>query len=455
MMKQILAIVGLYILSVELIHAESAGVHEYLLDNGMKVIVKEDHRAPVVISQLWYKVGSADEYSGITGVSHVLEHMMFKGTKRYPGGRFSEIIADNGGSENAFTSRDYTGYYQLLEKTRLPISFELEADRMRHLTLPPEAFAKELEIVKEERRQRTEDNPNALAYEQLHATAFNNGPYAQPVIGWMGDLNAMQVDDLKHWYETWYRPNNATLVVVGDVDPKAVQRLANTHFGVLEPQPLSTRKARSEAPQYGERRAVIRVPAKLPYLLAGYKAPVLGDEVSQWEPYALEVLAGILDGGRSARLTKQLVREQEIAASAGAGYALYGRYEGLFVLDGTPASGHAVEELEQAIDREIQRLRTERVTEAELKRVKAQVIANEVYEQDSVSQQASLIGQVETIGLGWRVLDEYVERVQAVSAEQVREVAEKYLIDNHKTVVVVDPLPIEASTVDATAQARS
>ena len=224
--------------------AETGKVHEFRLENGMKVVVKEDHRAPVAISQVWYRVGSSDEYSGITGVSHALEHMMFKGTKRYPAGHFSAIIAEHGGNENAVTSRDYTGYFQLLEKDRLSIAFELEADRMRNLILPKEEFAKELEVIKEERRQRTDDNPNALAYEQLYATAFNNNPHHHPIIGWMEDLNMLTIEDLRSWYDAWYAPNNATLIVVGDVDPEAVSRLAERYFGDIEPRALRREKPR-------------------------------------------------------------------------------------------------------------------------------------------------------------------------------------------------------------------
>jgi zinc protease len=419
-----------------------SAVHEYRLKNGLKLIIKEDHRAPVVISQLSYKVGSADEHNGITGLSHVLEHMMFKGTKRYPAGHFSALIAENGGRENAFTSRDYTGYYQLLEKSRLEVSFDLESDRMRNLTLPEQEYAKEIEVVKEERRLRVEDNPNSLTYEQLYATAFNTSPYRNPVIGWMADLEHMELKDLRHWYDSWYVPNNATLVVVGDVNPEEVHRLAEKYYGGIASRQVPERKPRREVLQRGERRAKVKAPAKLPYLVMGYKVPVLGQASAQWEPYALEVLAGVLDAGRSSRLSKRLIREQEVAASAGASYSLYGRYNTLFILHGIPAQGHSLEEVEQALGEEITALKATLVEQSELKRVKAQVVAEEVYEQDSINSQASLIGSVEAIGLDWRVLNEYVGAIQAITAEQVRAVAQKYLVSDHRTVVVLEPLPI-------------
>ncbi len=422
-----------------------SNINEYRLKNGLKVVVKEDHRAPVVISQLWYRIGSADEYNGITGVSHVLEHMMFKGTSRYPNGRFSAIIAENGGRENAFTTRDQTAYYQILEKSRLGIAFELEADRMRNLTLAEEDFLKELEVVKEERRLRIEDNPNALSYEQLYATAFNNNPYRNPVIGWMEDLKAMQINDIKNWYRSWYTPNNAILVVVGDVDPQEVYRLAEKYYGEIVSTNNAVRKPRREPPQRGERRVTVKAPARLPYLIMGYKVPTLTKDASNWEPYALEVLAGILDGGRSSRFSKHLVREQEVAASAGAGYGLYGRYGDLFLINGTPAQGHDVKELELALTEQIDKLHKIPIRNEELNRVKAQVVAGEVFDQDSAANQASQIGTVETLGLSWKVLKDYVKRVQAVTAEQVQEVAQKYLIKTQRTVVVLEPLPINPS----------
>ncbi|MGE0370491.1 MAG: M16 family metallopeptidase [Gammaproteobacteria bacterium] len=416
-----------------------------MLDNGMKLLVKEDHRAPVVVSQVWYKVGSSYEHDGITGISHALEHMMFKGTKKHPGGEFSRIVSENGGRENAFTGRDYTGYYQQLERSRLAISFELEADRMRNLNLPPEEFAKELKVVQEERRLRTEDNPEALTYEQFNAAAFVTSPYHHPVIGWMSDLDAMEVGDLGRWYRSWYAPNNATLVVAGDVDPAAVYKLARKHFGALKPSDVPALKPRREIAQTGERRVTVKAPAQLPYIVMGYKVPALRTADDPSEAYALEVLAGVLDGGDSARISTRLVRDRRVAANAGAGYNLYSRLDDLFILDGTPAQGHDVAELEQALRQEVQRLHDEPVTAEELDRIKTQVIAADIYQRDSVFYQAMQVGMLETVGLDWRLADAYVDRVRAVTAEQVQAVARKYLTPDRLTVAVLDPLPIDAS----------
>jgi zinc protease len=423
----------------------AAGVYEHVLDNGLKVLVKPDRRAPIVTSQVWYKVGSSYEPGGITGVSHVLEHMMFKGTENLAPGEFSQIIAENGGDENAFTGTDYTAYFQTLAADRLEVSFELEAERMRRLTLPEEEFVKELEVVKEERRLRTDDDPQSLTYEQFQAVAYQASPYRNPIIGWPSDLETMQVEDLRGWYQQWYAPNNATVVVVGDVDPEAVFALAEKHFGPLEAEPVVPPKPRSEPEQRGERRLVVKAPAKEPYLIMGYKVPVLANADADWEPYALEMLASVLDGGASARFSRELVRGERIAASAGAGYSAFTRLPGLFRLSGTPAKGHSVDELEAALLDQIERVQTELVSPEELARIRTQLIAGKVYEKDSVFYQAMQLGQLETVGLGWELVDEYVERLSAVTPEQIRAVARKYLVPEVRTVARLDPQPLDGA----------
>ncbi len=433
--------------------AEATGdqpaTRSYRLDNGLRLIVREDHRSPVVVSQIWYKVGSSYEPSGLTGISHMLEHMMFKGTKRHPPGEFSRIVSANGGRENAFTGRDYTAYFQQLERSRLEISFDLESDRMRNLTLPDEEFAKERQVVLEERRMRTDDNPEALTQELFNATAYLNSGYHHPVIGWQTDIEQYTRADLLDWYRRWYRPDNATLVVVGDVDPEAVLALAQRYFGpVAAPaaRPVHHGPTR-EVEQRGLRRSVIKAPAELPYLLLGYKVPVLHDEPESWEPYALDVLSGILAGGDSARLPSRVVRGRQIAASADAGYDLYARGQELLSLDGTPSQGHTLAELEAALRAEIADLREHPVGDDELERIKAQVVASDVYQRDSVFYQAMEIGMLETVGLGWRVADAYVDRIRAVTADQVQAVARKYLVDDRLTITELHPLPIDSHRI--------
>jgi len=426
-------------------------VRQYELDNGMKILVKEDHRAPVVVSQVWYKVGSSYEHNGITGVSHVLEHMMFKGTKTLGPNEFSKIIAANGGRENAFTGKDYTAYFQSLHKDRLEVSMRLEADRMQNLSLREEDFVKEVNVVKEERRLRTEDKPTSLTYEQFIATAFQSSPYHHPIIGWMEDLDSMRLEDLQAWYERWYSPSNATLVIIGDVEADKVYRMAKKHFGPIPASKIKPLKPQRETKQRGERRLKVRAQAEVPYLLMGYKVPVLLTAKEPNEVYALEVIAGILDGGNSARLSKDLVRGTQIAVSAGAGYDMYDRIDNLFLFDGRPSTGNSIEVLEKALREQIVRLQTTLATQDELDRIKAQVIAAKVYELDSVFYQGMQIGTLETVGLDHTRLDEYVTRVRAVTPAQVQAVAKKYLIDEGLTVAILDPINEKKENNKATA----
>lgn len=431
-----------------------AQVHEYELDNGLKLLVKVDRRAPIVITQVWYKIGSSYEYDGITGISHILEHMMFKGTENYAPGEFSRIISENGGRENAFTGPDYTSYFQTLEKSRLPVSFELEADRMRNLKLSDEELIKEIEVVKEERRLRTEDNPQSFLYEAIKATAFQTSTYRFPVIGWMRDIENITIDDLREWYKKWYAPNNATLVVAGDVDPNDVYGLAYEYFGSIPSgEPIVT-KQQTEVVQQGTKRITVKRPAELPSIMMAYKTPVIKindkDQIEDdWEPYALEVLAGILDGGNSARIASRLIRRDEVAAAANASYQIASRLDNLFMLSGTPAQGKSIQELEVAFRNEILNLQTHLVSDKELQRVKAQVISADIYEKDSVFYQAMIIGVLETIGLSWELADEYVERIKSISSEQVMAVAKKYLINDRLTVADLHPISIKNNPANA------
>lgn len=422
--------------------AQSSTVSEHTLRNGMRVLVKSDHRAPVVVSMVWYKIGSMDETPGVTGVAHVLEHMMFKGTRAVPSGEYSRIIAEAGGRDNAFTSRDTTAYHQTLHKSQLELAIRLEADRMTNLVLSPEEFAKEIRVVMEERRWRTDDRPRSLVYEQLAAAAYKAHPYRNPVIGWMPDLEAMTVEDAKSFYERWYAPNNATLIVVGDVTPGEVVRLAERYFGRIPRKTLPVRKALAEPPQLGRQELVVRAPAELPYVLMAYRAPAIRDPEKEWEPYALEMLANVLDGNEAARLNRNLVRTQRIASSADASYDSIGRGPGMFYLSGTPTPGRTAREVEQALKREVAEIVAKGVTDDELERVKAQAVAAHVYERDSMGYQARQMGTLEIAGLPQRFLELFIEKLKAVTKEQVQAVAKKYFVDDALTVAYLDPLPV-------------
>ena len=388
-MKNRLALAALLLLPIAGVAA--GNVQEKTLDNGLKVIVKVDDRAPIATSQVWYKVGSSFEHGGLTGISHVLEHMMFKGTEELAPGEFSRIIAENGGDENAFTSRDYTAYFQTMAADRLPVSFRLEAQRMRRLALPEDELLKELEVVKEERRLRTEDDPESLTFEQFNATAYEASPYRIPVIGWASDLEGLTVSDLRAWYRMWYAPNNAVLVVVGDVDPQAVFALAEEHIGPLAAEDVAEPKRRAEPPQRGEKRLRVKAPAKEPYLLLGYKATALSHAEQEWEPYALELLASVLDGGASARLSRELVRGSQVAASAGASYSAFSRLPGMLLLNGIPAKGKGVDELEGALRAQVERLREEPVSAEELERIRMPVCSAKVTPRVACRRASSLL----------------------------------------------------------------
>ncbi len=418
----------------------------FKLDNGLTLIVQEDHRAPVVVSQLWYKTGASYEHAGITGISHLLEHMMFKGTANHGPGEFSRLIAREGGRENAFTGRDYTAYFQRLEKSRLGVALELEADRMQHLRLDGAELEKERQVVLEERRLRTEDNPRALTSEGFYATAFQTGPYRHPIIGWQQDIEAISIDDLRAWYQRWYAPDNAVLVIAGDVDTAAIRELVDHHFGAIPATTTPPAAIRKEVPQRGAKRLLVAAPARLPYLLLGYKSPSLNTAAEPWEAYALTVLAGVLDGDDSSRLARELVRGSEIAAGAGASYSLYQRLDSLLVLSATPASNIGVPMLEQALRDQVARLRDTPVSERELARIKTQVIAGNVYERDSIFYQAMQLGMLETVGLGWQRRDEFVAGISAVTAAQVQTVAQKYLRPEHATVAILEPQSMQGST---------
>jgi zinc protease len=442
-MRRITLLIGLVALSL----LNGCGrnlTHETVLPNGLKVVVQEDHRSPIVVSQIWYKVGGMDEPRGITGVSHVLEHMMFKGTTSHGPNEFSRIIAENGGRENAFTSRDYTAYFQTLEKSRLPIALELEADRMRNLLLDDKELRKELQVVMEERRLRTEDQPEGRLYEKFSAAAYTRHPYGNPIIGWMEDLQQLKVDDVRRWYRQFYAPNNATLVVAGDVDPDEVVALAQKYFGAIPREEITRPDIPDEPPQTAARRVTVAAPAQVPQMMMGFHVPSLGQADKAWEPYALDVLAGVLDSGKSARLSQVLVRETQVAASANAGYSSVARGPSQFMLNGTPATGRSVNELEQALLEQIRRLQAERISDAELQRVKAQVASSDVFQRDSVFYQAMELGTMETVGLDRRLINDYVDRINEVTAAQVQAVAKKYLVVTNMTVAELKPQPVGA-----------
>lgn len=436
-----LALSGLCLASLAKDNTPSS-VHEFQLKNGLKVFVKEDHRAPLVSVQVWYKVGSADEGTGHTGISHILEHMMFKGTQKYGPGQFDKILAEHGGQNNAFTSYDMTAYTLLLPADKLYVALDLEADRMGNLKIEEQSYKKELQVVIEERRMRTEDNPKALTNERFLAAAHVASAYHNPVIGWMDDIKQITRDQTYSWYQKWYAPNNAILVIAGDVNSEEVHREVEKYFAHLKTKVLPRRVPNIVVKPLGKRNLVVKAPAKLPWMVMGYNVPNLQTYPHPWEPYALLVLSNILDGGKSARLEKNLVRDKQIAAQVNCSYSPYNRFNTLFTLQGVPANKITTQKLEEAFLQEISRLQNQLVTEKELARVKAQVVAAHVFEKDDVRAQASEIGGLEILSISWREGEDYPKKIEAVTAEQVREVARKYLVSDRLTFASLEPLPM-------------
>jgi zinc protease len=412
------------------------------LPNGLRIVVHEDHRAPTAVVQIWYRVGSIDESDGTSGLAHVLEHMMFKGTPSVPAGEFSKIIARVGGRDNAFTGTEHTAYFEQIHRDQLELALRLEADRMANLSFRDSDFASEIRVVMEERRLRTDDQPRALVYEQLAATLFQSNPYRRPVIGWMDDLLHLTANDARDWYRRWYAPNNAILVVAGDVKPAEVFRLARRYFGPVARRPLPQRRPQNEALPLGARRITVKAPARVPFLAIAWPAPSLRDLDHDWEPYALELLAGVLSGGDTSRFASTLVRGDQVAVSADAGYDDLRRGPGMFSIEATPTEGKGLDLLEQALLREIRRVQEQGVSTEELERVKADVISERVFGRDSVFFQAMQIGTFDTLGLPWQGPERVPEHLQGVTAAQIQDVARRYLQVDRSTLAILDPQPL-------------
>ena len=427
---------------------ESAPVlaQQFTLSNGMALIVKTDRRAPTAVHMLWLRVGSMDEVDGSSGVAHVLEHMLFKGTPTVPAGEFSRRVAALGGRDNAFTSQDYTGYYQQIPATRLEDVMALEADRFANNQWADEEFQKELEVVKEERRMRTEDNPRALMHEALNAAVFVASPYRRPIVGWMSDLDTLKPDDARAFYQRWYVPANAAVVVAGDVDVDEVRRLAEKYYGRLPGRALPERKPRVEPAQYGLKRIAFKAPAEQAMVILAFKVPSFQSfEGGQDEAdaLALTVLSAVLDGYSGARLERALTQGPDrVADSAGADNGLWGRGPQLFTLSGVPAQGKTTQQVEAALREQVARIANEGVSEAELARVKTQWVASAVYKLDSVFNQARELGTSWVQGQPLDANERLIERLRTVTAEQVKAVAAKYFSDDQLTVAQLLPQPL-------------
>ena len=413
-------------------------VTQHVLNNGLTVIILEDHRAPVATLQVWYKVGSRNERPGITGISHLLEHLMFRGTPTYGKGEFSRLVQERGGRHNAFTSADQTVYFESAAVQHLDLFLELESDRMAHVMLDEEGFLAEQKIVMEERRLRTADEPSSDLWEQVSAAAFTAHPYGWPVVGWMHDLETVTLADVKAYRQTYYAPGNAILVIAGDVTPEEEEksllpRIRKT-FGQVPAGSAIPEVTSVEPPQRGERRVFLKRPASLPLYIAGYHVPTFEHD----ESFALSIAATILGGGRSARLQRSLVEDQQLVLSANAGYDRTSIDPTLFTLSMRIAPGKTWQAAEQALSEEITRLKTTLVTEKELERAKNLIESRFTYAQDSFFYRALQLGQYAALG-DWSLILKVIPGLRAVTAEQVQQVVQKYLIDTNRTVGILEP----------------
>ncbi|EKF74383.1 zinc protease [Alcanivorax hongdengensis A-11-3] len=418
--------------------------HEYTLDNGLKVLVREDHRAPVVTVMVWYKVGSIDEAPHEAGLAHLLEHMMFKGTKHLGPGEFSKTVARYGGVDNAFTSYDYTAYYQQYESSRLPLALELESERLKNLKIDDDAFRKELQVVLEERRQRTDDNPNALAWEKFQAVARPGTGYSHPPIGWQALLSQLQPEQARSWFHRFYVPSNATLVIAGDVTEDQVRPLVDKYFASLPAGHTPPRPSQSVRPPAGERRINLQLPVRVPALYMMYNVPSLVTAPDSKDFYALTMLAGVLDGGMSARIETDLVRGQQLVAGAGANYDGLQRSDGTFNITATPAPGKTLKQVEDGLLAEVKRLAESKPDPAEMDRVRAGVLAGQIYQRDSVMGQAMELGMLSTLGLDWRLSAQFSDNLAKVTAEDVQRVARQWLTAERRTIAYVQPENVQA-----------
>lgn len=429
----------LVLISTQLFAQTTDNITTKTLKNGLQVVVVTDHRAPLAWFQIWYKVGSSDETLGKTGLAHALEHMMFKGTTKYPKGKIWEIVSGNGGSQNAFTSYDYTCYWQMWPKDKIELSFDIESDRMKNLTFSAEEFAKERQVILEERRMRTEDSPRGLAYEQFMAAANLATNYQNPVIGWERDIRSIHIPDLESWYAKWYTPNNAIIVVAGDVDPEHIIDLANEYFANIDPKAMDKTQNLTPTPQLGSKTLNVQTVATVPGLILGYRAPSLKTAENKEEAYALALLSQILTGGNSALFTQDMVFQKNMAASIASYYSPFTRYSGSYSFFAIPTTTSNTTKINNYLQEQIAKLQQEQLPPEALAKAKAQAIAAEVYAKESIEGQAMNIGTILAIGLSIKDYDDFISGLQNVTQGALQNAAKKYLIPEQTTLAYIEP----------------
>ncbi len=406
--------------------------------NGVKLIVEEDHSAPVAMVQVWLKVGGRDEVPGKTGLAHVFEHMMFKGSKKLAPGEYSRRIAAIGGNDNAFTSTDYTAYFETVPASAVNEVLGMEAERFANLKLLPQEFDREIKVIMEERRMRTEDDPNSHMFEELSAASLRLHPYRNPVIGWMQDLQQLTIDDVRAFYQKHYVPGSVTVVVVGDVDFRSVKkRVANT-FGRMKRKPVPERFNPKEPAPFGPKRIEVNLPAQLPVLAITLPLPVWQPGINDKEIAAIAMATELLAGGRSAKLTRELV-DKDKASSASAGYDPFGMGLDLWYAYGNLGPKHTSETFEKAFWKLIQKMQKNAPAEKDLTAAKKRVIAAEVFARDSLYLRAKHIGRLETVGIGAAHQDEWLDAIRNVTASDVQNAFKKWIRFERSTTGLLKP----------------
>ncbi|MBF0135288.1 MAG: insulinase family protein [Magnetococcus sp. DMHC-1] len=428
----------------ETVHAATLAYRDFTLDNGLRVVLLQEKRAPVVVVQVWYRVGSADEVAGQTGLAHMLEHMMFQGTRTLAPEEFSSIIARHGGVDNASTSQDYTNYYIKLGSEHLDLALRMEADRMRNLVLKEEKFISENKVVQEERRMRTDAVPAARMVEKYRAMAYQVHPYGRPIIGWMADIRKHSVAAMQAFYQKYYAPDNATLVVGGDLEFAAAEERIRHHFASLPGTGQRSRSPLTQEPTPSAQKQlyVLDPEARIPVWMVGFLTPTFADIQAESDAFALEVAGTILGGGLSSRLYRRLVTEEKLAVSVSADYASLSRDPVLFMIQVTPRKDASLIRLEEIVRTEVERLGQEPVPERELAKTRNSIIAEHVYDQDSIHSLTWNIGRAITSGVDWKkMLIDYPDRIRTVTAEAVQKAVVRYLKPDRWIVGVLLPLP--------------
>ncbi len=416
---------------------QSNYLYQTTLANGLKVIIKPDHRAPIVMTQIWYDVGSSDEPMGKGGLSHFLEHLMFKDTPLISGDDYHRLIAHFGGDKNAFTSYDYTAYFESLPANQYPIALQIEANRMKNILFKPEEIITEKKVVQEERRLRTDDDPTDLAYEVFRQAVLPHSPKARPVIGAMSDIEGLSFDDLHQWYQTWYSPNNATLVLVGDIDPTEAMVWVRRYFDDIPASTLPARQDLSQNTHRGYHHSYTEQAVQVPMIIMGFNTPSISTNAK--DAYALSLLNDIADGGLSARFESNLIRKKQLFDSIGSDFEFIQKGDGVLMIIATPKAGVKLQDAEQAILAQLDEIITGEIGDDELKRGQTNLASSLIFANDSIAEQAQTLGMLSSLNLPLDTLDNLPKTLATVSKDDIKQVGQKYLSKDNLTTVYVIP----------------